>query len=200
MPGDEAGIRKEIRHHGKLRAYVGRRSPGSFAAEKDDPSFDVWWGGPVDSFVSAKAPGVLEAYNSPSFANLNDPELKKDDDTWAGIYMGSLGFATNTNWLKAHPDAKAPTSWDDLLKPEFKGQVIVAHPSTSGTSYTALSTILQIRGEAAGWEYIKKYAGQISRTPRPARPRPNWWHRAKARWPSCSRTIPSMRSKTTMLP
>ena len=39
---------------------------------------------------------------------------------------------------------------------------MVAHPSSSGTSYTAISTILQIRGEEAGWEYIKQYAGQIS--------------------------------------
>ena len=81
---------------------------------------------------------------------------------WVGVYVGTLGFATNTNWLAAHPDAKAPTSWDDLLKPEFTGQVMVAHPSTSGTSYTALCTILQMRGEEAGWEYIKQYAGQMA--------------------------------------
>jgi iron(III) transport system substrate-binding protein len=76
--------------------------------------------------------------------------------------MGTLGFATNKDWLAAHPDAKAPTSWDDLLKPEFKGQIMVAHPSSSGTSYTALATVLQIRGEEAGWEYLKKYAAQVS--------------------------------------
>jgi len=48
------------------------------------------------------------------------------------------------------------------LKPEFTGQIMVAHPSTSGTSYTAIATILQMRGEEAGWEYIRKYAGQIA--------------------------------------
>ena len=68
---------------------------------------------------------------------------------------------TPIGWLPI-PDVEAPTSWDDLLKPEFKGQVMVAHPSTSGTSYTALATVLQIRGEEAGWEYLKKYAGQIA--------------------------------------
>ena len=132
-------------------------------AEKDAPTFDIWWGGPIDSFVSAKGIGLLETYVSPNFANLYNPDLMKDvDNQWVGIYVGTLGFATNTNWLKEHPDAKAPTSWDDLLKPEFKGQEMVAHPSTSGTSYTALSTILQIRGEDAGWEYIKKYAAQMA--------------------------------------
>ena len=132
-------------------------------AEKDNPTFDIWWGGPVDSFIAAKKENLLEPYDSPNYANLIDPAKAKDpDNTWAGIYMGSLGFATNTDWLKAHPEAKAPTSWDDLLKPEFKGQIMVAHPSTSGTSYTALATILQIKGEEAGWEYIKQYAGQVS--------------------------------------
>jgi iron(III) transport system substrate-binding protein len=132
-------------------------------AEKDAPTFDIWWGGPIDSFISAKGKGLLETYDSPNFVNIRDPKLMKDvDNQWVGVYVGTLGFATNTNWLAAHPDAKAPTSWDDLLKPEFTGQVMVAHPSTSGTSYTAISTVLQIRGEEAGWEYIKKYAAQMA--------------------------------------
>jgi len=132
-------------------------------AEKDAPTFDIWWGGPIDSFVSAKGQGLLEPYDSPNFVNIRDPKLMKDvDNQWVGVYVGTLGFATNKNWLAEHPDAKAPTSWDDLLKPEFTGQVMVAHPSSSGTSYTALCTVLQIRGEDAGWEYLKQYAGQMS--------------------------------------
>ena len=126
-------------------------------AEKDNPQFDIWWGGPADSFISAKESGLLEPYDSPNYANLVDPAKTKDvDNQWVGIYMGSLGFATNTDWLAAHPGVEAPTSWDDLLKPEFKGQLMVAHPSSSGTSYTALATILQIKGEEAGWEYLKQ--------------------------------------------
>ena len=132
-------------------------------AEKDNPQFDVWWGGPIDSFIAAKEAGILEAYESPSFKNLSNPALYKDaDNTWAGIYVGSLAFATNKNWLDANPGSAAPESWEDLLKPEFKGQVMVAHPSTSGTSYTAMATVLQLMGEEKGWEYLQKYAGQIS--------------------------------------
>jgi iron(III) transport system substrate-binding protein len=132
-------------------------------AEKDNPQFDIWWGGPIDSFVAAKGEGLLEAYDSPNYANLTDPVKMKDvDNQWVGVYVGTLGFATNSEWLAANPGMEAPTSWDDLLKPELKGQVMVAHPSSSGTSYTALATILQLRGEEEGWEYLKQYAGQIS--------------------------------------
>ncbi len=131
-------------------------------AEKDNPTFDIWWGGPIDSFVAAKQEGLLEAYNSPNYKNLLDPVKYKDPDNyWVGIYVGTLGFCTNKDWLAAHPGVQPPRSWDDLLKPEFTGQVLVAHPSTSGTSYTALATVLQIKGESAGWEYLKKYAGQV---------------------------------------
>jgi iron(III) transport system substrate-binding protein len=130
--------------------------------EKDNPQFDIWWGGPIDSFVAAKQEDLLEPYDSPNMANLIDPDLTKDvDNTWAGIYIGSLGFATNKNWLAEHPGVEPPKSWDDLLKPEFAGQVMVAHPSSSGTSYTALCTILQLKGEEAGWEFMKDYAGQV---------------------------------------
>jgi iron(III) transport system substrate-binding protein len=102
--------------------------------EKDNPQFDIWWGGPIDSFIAAKEEGLLQAYDSPNLANIINPDLMKDPDNyWAGIYVGSLGFATNTNWLAENPGVEAPRSWDDLLKPEFQGQIMVAHPSSSGT-------------------------------------------------------------------
>jgi iron(III) transport system substrate-binding protein len=78
-----------------------------------------------------------------------------------GIYVGSLGFATNENYLKANPNFKAPTSFDDLIKPELKGQIVIAHPASSGTSYTFMCTILQIKGEQAGWEYMKKFGQNV---------------------------------------
>lgn len=132
-------------------------------AEKDNPQFDIWWGGPVDGFVAAAADGLLEPYDSPNLANLRDQKLfRAPDNSWAGIYVGTLGFATNTNWLADNPGVEAPKSWEDLLKPEFKGQIMVAHPSSSGTSYTAICTILQLMGEEKGWEFIKQYAGQVN--------------------------------------
>ena len=80
-------------------------------AEKDNPQFDIWWGGPIDSFVAAKGEGLLETYESPNFANLTDPVKMKDvDNQWVGIYVGTLGFATNTDWLAANSGVEAPTA------------------------------------------------------------------------------------------
>lgn len=161
------GMKQEFEAKYNITVNYVRMSAGEalarLQAEKDNPQFDIWWGGPIDSFVAAREAGVLEAYDSPNNKNLLDQKLYKDaENYWSGIYVGSLGFATNKDWLAEHPEAKAPESWDDLLKPEFKGQIMVAHPSTSGTSYTAIATVLQLKGEEAGWEYLKQYAGQIA--------------------------------------
>lgn len=121
--------------------------------EKDNPQFDIWWGGPIDSFIAAKAEGLLEKYDSAGYANIINPDLMADPDHfWVGIYVGSLGFATNTN-----SGVTPPTSWDDLLAPELKGNILIAHPSSSGTSYTTLCTRLQLAGEDAGWEWMRKF-------------------------------------------
>jgi len=128
--------------------------------EKANPQFDIWWGGPIDSFIAAKAEGLLEPYKSPGQANIIDPKLMMDNDPnpqWVGIYVGSIGFATNTKQTAIKP----PTSYEDLIKPEMKGQIAIAHPASSGTSYTFMCSILQIKGEKDGWEYMKKFASNV---------------------------------------
>jgi iron(III) transport system substrate-binding protein len=129
--------------------------------ERANPQFDIWWGGPIDSFIAAKHEGLLEAYHSPSLANLIDPKLMKDPDNyWAGIYVGSLGFASNKHFLERHK-LQPPESWEDLLNPAFKGQFVIAHPASSGTAYTALITVLQLKGEDKGWEYWKQFNANV---------------------------------------
>ena len=54
-----------------------------------------------------------------------------------------------------------PTSWADLLKPEYKGEIVVAHPGSSGTAYTMLATLVQLMGEDEAMEYLKKFNGQV---------------------------------------
>ena len=133
-------------------------------AEKGNPSFDVWWGGPMDAFIAAKAEGgLLAQYESPSLANVLEKfqYLVDVDHYYAPIYMGTIGFMTNTNWLEAHPGVEAPTSYYDLLKPEYKGQVMISHPSTAGTGYTFLSSVLQVMGEEDGWKYMRDLNDQV---------------------------------------
>ena len=104
--------------------------------------------------------------------NLIDPKLMKDPDNyWAGIYIGSLGFASNKHFLEKHK-LQPPESWDDLLNPAFKNQLVMAHPASSGTAYTALITVLQLKGEDGWLNYWKQFHAMFGSIPNPAqRPR-----------------------------
>lgn len=160
------GMKQEFEAEFGITVNYVRMSTGEalarLEAERENPQFDIMWGGPIDTYIAGASQGLFAQYESPNAKNLLNQELYRDKDNyWSGIYVGSLGFATNTDWLAAHPGVEAPTSWADLLRPEFKGQIMVAHPSTSGTSYTAMATVLQIMGEDAGWEYLRQYAGQV---------------------------------------
>lgn len=137
---------------------------GRIKAEKNNPKASVWFGGPADAFVQAKEDGLLEKYASPNAVKI-PAQFKDADGYWTGIYVGYLGFVSNQKLL-AERGVAVPKSWDDLLKPEFKGQVVLANPGSSGTAYTMLATIIQIMGEEKGLEYMKKLNGQVKTYPK----------------------------------
>lgn len=125
-------------------------------AAKSKPEFDVLYGGPSDGHVAAFNAGLIEAYASPNAAKIPD-KYKDKDGKWTGTYVGVLGFCSNKDQL-AKAGVEAPKSWADLLNPKLKKQVAIAHPSTSGTSYTAVWTEMVLNGmdEAKTFDYLGK--------------------------------------------
>ncbi|HUR07207.1 MAG TPA: ABC transporter substrate-binding protein [Nonomuraea sp.] len=113
-------------------------------AGKSDPEFDVWHGGPADGYAAAAGHGLLENYVSPNAAAIPG-RYKAGDGTWTGVYVGVLGFCANTRVL-AEKRLRAPESSQSLLDPALKQDVGIAHPSTSGTAYTALWTQVTLHG------------------------------------------------------
>ena len=86
--------------------------------------------------------------------------------------MGCIAFACNADWF-AEKGLEYPTSWDDLLKPEFKGEVIMAHPATSGTAYTVLATLVQLKGDDQVWDYMEKLNENMSQYTKSGSAAPN---------------------------
>ncbi len=124
-------------------------------ASKNNPEFDVWHGGPNDTYISGRTQGVLETYKSPT-RNMLKSQHKDADGYWTGVYMGALGFCSNTNELK-RLGLRAPTSWNDLTSAKLKGNIMMAHPGTSGTAYTTLySQVLRLGSEDAAIDYMKE--------------------------------------------
>lgn len=147
-----------------IRVNMVRMSAGEILAriraESNNPQADVWYGGPADTFVAATAEGLLQPYVSPN-ASVIDDTFKASDGRWTGIYVGALGFASNKDFLQRN-GLEAPRTWDDLLNPAFENEIIMAHPASSGTAYTALYTVLQVKGgEDAGFDYLSQLHPQV---------------------------------------
>lgn len=106
--------------------------------------FDVWHGGPADSYVAAKRQGLLEPYKSEISGEIRQGWADREN-TWSGIYAGVLAFCNNTKKL-AERGLRPIRSWQELLDERLRGSVAIAHPATSGTAYTALWTHMELNG------------------------------------------------------
>jgi len=155
------------RHSGVKVAITNKGSGEVFAqikAESANPRADVWFGGTGDPHLQAAEEGLTTAYRSPNLAQLHPWAVKQAEQSGyrtVGIYMGALGFSYNTELFKKK-GLTPPRCWADLVAPTLKGEVQMANPASSGTAYTALATIVQVMGEAKGFEYLKRLHANVN--------------------------------------
>jgi iron(III) transport system substrate-binding protein len=145
-----------------IKVAMTRKSSGeTFAqikAEASNPKGDVWWGGTGDPHLQAAEESLTLEYRSPRLGELQawaTNQAKASNYRTVGVYAGALGFGYNTE-LVAKKKLPEPKCWKDLTRPDLKGEVQVADPNSSGTSYTMLATMVQLLGEAEAFEYFKK--------------------------------------------
>ena len=131
-------------------------------AEKDNPQGDVLFGTTNLSHVNLAADGLLEAYEGVGWNLLPEGAMKDPDGAWTGFYFGVIGFACSPARL-AEIGAECPTSWQDLLDPVYKGEIVIASPAASGTSYTVLSGLAQLfGGEDAAFEWYHQFNENVA--------------------------------------
>lgn len=123
-------------------------------AEKANPQADVVMGLAATSLMLLDKEGMLQAY-----APVGLDKLKKtmrdpaNPPKWVGMDVWSSAICFNTV-EGGKRTITAPTAWADLIKPEFKGQIVMPNPASSGTGFLMVSGWLQMMGEEAGWKYM----------------------------------------------
>jgi iron(III) transport system substrate-binding protein len=133
-------------------------------AERENPKTDIWFGGTGDPHLQAAEQGLSMEYQSPTLTQLHpwaQQQAKQSGYKTVGIYSGPLGFAYNTE-LIAKKKLPIPKTWSDLLKPEYKGEIQMANPASSGTAYTMIATLVQLMGEEKAFDYLKALHKNIS--------------------------------------
>jgi iron(III) transport system substrate-binding protein len=145
-----------------IRVSMTRKSSGEtyaqIRAEAANPRGDIWWGGTGDPHLQAAEENLTEPYRSPRLEQLQPWAVRQAEQSGfrtVGIYAGALGFSYNRTQLERRRLA-APRCWADLVKPEYRDEVQVADPNSSGTAYTKLATFVQMMGEDRAFEFMRQ--------------------------------------------
>jgi iron(III) transport system substrate-binding protein len=109
--------------------------------------------GDAAQFLAWKRQGLLAAYVPEDVAR-HIPVEHRDSEGFYAIVRSSLCVMGYNTALVKREDA--PKSFADLLDPKWKGKIVKAHPSYSGTIMT--STYQMVR--ELGWPYLEKLSKQ----------------------------------------
>ena len=127
-------------------------------AEKANPQADVVMGVAATSLALLDKNGMLEPYKP-----LNADAImavyrdKKSPPAWFGMDVWGATVCFNTVEAQKKNIPK-PESWKDLLKPAYKGQIVMPNPASSGTGFFDVTAWLTLWGDkdgkGDGWKYM----------------------------------------------
>ncbi|MCJ8011510.1 putative 2-aminoethylphosphonate ABC transporter substrate-binding protein [Paenibacillus sp. KQZ6P-2] len=125
-------------------------------AEKDNPQADVIWGLATTSLLAMDDQNMLEPY-APKGVDRVLPEFKDkaNPPKWVGIDIWETAFTVNKVELEKR-NLPIPQSYEDLIKPEYKGLIAMPHPASSGTGYLTVNEFIQLYGKDKAWSYMDK--------------------------------------------
>ena len=116
-------------------------------AEKNQIQADVVMISDSISMESLKRKGLLESLEGIEIAGISKA-FRDPDHTYCGTKKISIGLVYNKNL-----ESKI-TSFADLNKPEFKGQIIMPSPLYSGAAALMLGIVIE--DPKLGWDFYKK--------------------------------------------
>ncbi len=135
--------------------------------EASNPRADVFIGGNSSIHDGLAKGGFLAKYMSPEVAKASiDKRFMDPSGFWSGWYLGALAILVNEKRFQAElapKGLKLPATWDDLLNPAYKGEVIAANPATTGGAVIFVATqIFRLGSEDKGFQYIASLHKNVS--------------------------------------
>jgi iron(III) transport system substrate-binding protein len=145
-----------------IKVNIVRESTGiitaKLLAEKSNPVADAVWGTAASSLLVLDNEGMLEPYAPEGVENiLTQFKSDKSVPTWVGIDVWETAFTINTIEIeKLGLKASDIRSYEDLLRPELKGHIVMSNPASSGTGLLTVTGIIQLKGKDSeeGWDYL----------------------------------------------
>ena len=153
--------------HPEINLKIVRDSTGivtaKLLAEKDNIQADVVWGTAATSLLVANELGMLKGYNPKGIEKVRKgmKDTQNDPVRWVGIKAYVTGIVGNTIEMK-QKNLPMPKAYGDLLKPVYKGHLVMPNPASSGTGFLTVSAILQLMGEKKGWEFLDQLHQNIA--------------------------------------
>jgi len=114
----------------------------------------------LESTYLEKVSGSLAVLDSVDFSVYTE-DLVPEHHKYAPWYRLSGGIIVDKDALAAK-GLDVPASYDDLLKPEYKGLISMPSPKSSSTGYIFLLNMVNERGEAAAFAYFDQLAENMS--------------------------------------
>jgi iron(III) transport system substrate-binding protein len=138
----------------KVRAWGGK------------PDADIFLGAGAPAHEVLKKEGFIVAYRPKNWdkvpADWHGMKVKDKDDYWTCFAPWIVTNLYNEKVLKKLR-LPPPKTWNDLLDPIYRGNVVHTLPYASGTMHETVEILMQAFGEQEAWKYLRLLAAQLAR-------------------------------------
>jgi iron(III) transport system substrate-binding protein len=138
----------------KVRAWGGK------------PDADIFLGAGAPAHEVLKKEGLIVPYRPKNWAKVpadwHGMKVKDKEDYWtcfAPWIVTNLYNEKVLEKLRLPP----PKTWNDLLDPIYRGNVVHTLPYASGTMHETVEILMQAFGEQEAWKYLRLLAAQLAR-------------------------------------
>ena len=130
------------------------------AAEKDNPQWGLLWVDGDTAFAALDQQGQLLDYNPGVTLTSAGQQLVPSDHSYIPVSTTAVPALV----YNAAKVSSVPTTWQDLLDPQYKGKIGMNDPSQSGPTFPLIAGLMnqlagQSGGVAAGEAFLQKLKG-----------------------------------------